>query len=66
LAASPDGRLILRGERETQAARLAQDNRLRPAPGRDGWIAIALVDVADADLPGLLSDAHRLAGAATR
>ncbi|MFZ0975938.1 MAG: MmcQ/YjbR family DNA-binding protein [Solirubrobacteraceae bacterium] len=63
-----DDLVILRGGRETQAARLAQDSRLRPAPdwGGDGWIAIALADAADNELPDLLSDAHQLAGGATR
>jgi predicted DNA-binding protein (MmcQ/YjbR family) len=67
-AALHDDPLILRGERETQAERLARDSRLRPAPhwGRDGWIAIALAEVADEELPDLLSDAHQLAGGAMR
>jgi hypothetical protein len=59
---------ILRRGRETQAARLAEDSRIRPALHwcGDGWIARALADVADEALPGLLSDAHPLAGGATR
>ena len=66
LAALHDDLLILRGQRETQAARLAGDRRLQPAPhrGRDSWIAIALAELADEELPDLLSDAHQLAGAA--
>jgi predicted DNA-binding protein (MmcQ/YjbR family) len=60
--------LILRGGRDTQAARLAQDSRLRPAPhwGRDGWVAIPLDQVTDQELPDLLTDAHDLACGATR
>lgn len=60
--------LILRGERETQTARLAEVSRLRPSPhwGRDGCIAIPLDGVSHQDLPGLLAGAHELAEGARR
>jgi predicted DNA-binding protein (MmcQ/YjbR family) len=62
-AALHDDLLILRGERETQAARLSHDSRLTPAPhwGRDGWVAIPFETIADGELPALLADAHALA-----
>lgn len=68
LAALHDDLRILRGEREAQAAHLARNSRLRPAPhwGRDGSIAIALADVAYVALPDLLPEAHQLAGGRTR
>jgi hypothetical protein len=67
-AALHDDLLILRGERATQAARLAGDSRLRPAPqwGSDGWIAIPLDRVSHHELLGLLADAHELAEGARR
>jgi hypothetical protein len=67
-AARHDDLVILRGERETQAAGLAQDSRLWPALywGRDGWIAIPRGDVSDEQLPDLFSDTAELAGRATR
>lgn len=67
-AALHDDLLILRGERETQAARLSQDSRLRPAPnwGHDGWVAIPFEEISDRELPALLADAHDLACGAKR
>lgn len=49
-----------------QAALLAADARLRPAPywGKRGWVAIELGDIAAAELPSLLAHVHSLIGPA--
>jgi predicted DNA-binding protein (MmcQ/YjbR family) len=57
-----DDLLILRSTKEHQEELLASDARFQPAPywGRNGWVAVDIDDLAEAELPQLLAAAHAL------